>query len=572
METLTKEQKILKLLCITLLWALLYLPSLGSLQIDFDEHKRILPAISMLESGEWAVPKLADQSYFNKPPLINWTIALSFKAIGGKSELAARLPSALSVLVFCLAVVLLRSTFLTKDAKFISALIFMTSASVFMKGRQAEIDAFYTVLTGLANFIWLSFYYSSEKWKAWIFAFIVLGIGLLLKGPMILLFFYVTVLSVLLGTKSVKDFFSLQHLCGFVIMLGIFLAWALTARHNLAQGIGNVQDPTAATDAKITSTWLHELFLRFHDNMKIGKWAGNVLSAFAGFAPWIVFVPFLWNKNWLSEIPETDRKFFQLARNGTVIAFSLVCLMPGTRARYSMPAFAMLSILVGWLLAYQKSRPIISDLWRKLLTILFPVIAFVARLSFLIGLALFLLICLDKRVPDYLKVFGLGWNILMLAGSALFASFAVFLFSKIAERGKNFHDFTQFVFFTVVLLSAISLFYSTALIPPIASQGIFPKIGAEINACVPSSERIYAYKVGSEHFLFYIDRRVQHLKKLHELPDEAKFCLIEKSQYDENANYPFFTLRKPEILDVFKSDKRQFVLLKFWECYRCPKK
>src|SRR3954467_11680439 len=80
------------------IWAAIYLPALGSFEIKGEEGRRILPAIAMLESGNYLVPQVGSDTYFSKPPLVNWLVAASFKMFGVRSEWTARLPSVLSVL------------------------------------------------------------------------------------------------------------------------------------------------------------------------------------------------------------------------------------------------------------------------------------------------------------------------------------------------------------------------------------------------------------------------------------------------------------------------------------------
>src|SRR5207249_6735605 len=69
-------------LIIVLLWAAIYLPALGSLEIKGEEGRRILPAVSMLETRNYVIPRVGSESYFSKPPLINWLVAASFKLFG----------------------------------------------------------------------------------------------------------------------------------------------------------------------------------------------------------------------------------------------------------------------------------------------------------------------------------------------------------------------------------------------------------------------------------------------------------------------------------------------------------
>src|SRR6266480_3503836 len=93
------------LLITLLVWAAIYLPAVGSLEIRGEEGRRILPAVRMLETGNYLVPRVGSEPYFRKPPLVNWIVAASFKLTGVRSEWTARIPSALAILAVALTFV-----------------------------------------------------------------------------------------------------------------------------------------------------------------------------------------------------------------------------------------------------------------------------------------------------------------------------------------------------------------------------------------------------------------------------------------------------------------------------------
>src|SRR3954451_21691364 len=80
------------------LWAAIYLSGLGSLEIKGEEGRRILPALTMIETGNYLLPQVGGEPYFRKPPLVNWLVAISFQLTRRHNEWTASLPSALSVL------------------------------------------------------------------------------------------------------------------------------------------------------------------------------------------------------------------------------------------------------------------------------------------------------------------------------------------------------------------------------------------------------------------------------------------------------------------------------------------
>src|SRR6266699_950935 len=95
-------------LILIVIWALIYLTNLGSSEFRSEEGHRVLPAVQMLDSGKQLVPYIAARPYLNKPPLINWIVAASFKLSGVRNEWTARLPSALFILAVALALAYLR--------------------------------------------------------------------------------------------------------------------------------------------------------------------------------------------------------------------------------------------------------------------------------------------------------------------------------------------------------------------------------------------------------------------------------------------------------------------------------
>src|SRR5204863_3033029 len=92
------NSRLLAVAVVVVIWAVIYLPALGSIAIKGEEGRRILPAVRMLETGNYIVPQVGSNPYYRKPPLVNWLVVASFKFFGVRNEWTARLPSALSVL------------------------------------------------------------------------------------------------------------------------------------------------------------------------------------------------------------------------------------------------------------------------------------------------------------------------------------------------------------------------------------------------------------------------------------------------------------------------------------------
>ncbi len=122
---------------VLLIWAAIYLPGLGSLEIKGEEGRRILPAVTMLETGDFLIPHVGSEPYFRKPPLVNWLVAASFKLTGQRNEWTARLPSALCVLAVALAFITVARASLGANGSLIAALIWMVE---FRHDRERPAD------------------------------------------------------------------------------------------------------------------------------------------------------------------------------------------------------------------------------------------------------------------------------------------------------------------------------------------------------------------------------------------------------------------------------------------------
>ena len=97
-----------------------------------------------------------------KPPLVNWLVAASFRIFGVRNEWTARLPSAVIVLAVAVAFVTVARASLGPGGSIIAALIWMTNIGMIEKGRLIEIEALYVSLCGLAIIFWLSFFFNGN--------------------------------------------------------------------------------------------------------------------------------------------------------------------------------------------------------------------------------------------------------------------------------------------------------------------------------------------------------------------------------------------------------------------------
>ncbi|MGI8890430.1 MAG: ArnT family glycosyltransferase [Chthoniobacterales bacterium] len=318
---------------VILIWAAIYLPRLGSLEIKSEEGRRILPAVTMLETGNYIVPQVGSEPYLRKPPLVNWLVAASFKLFGTHNEWTARLPSVLCVLAVALAFVAVAGRSLGPNGSLAAGLMWLTNFGLLEKGRMIEIEALYVSLTALALIFWLSWWNESERrWSTWIVPALFLGLGLLAKGPLHLIFFYAVVVAVLWQAGELKRLASVPHFVGVVLMLGIFAAWAIPCLLMVNAG-------------HATGVWSRQLTGRVAgDDFKFADWILNIPRGIGYLLPWAAFLPFA---RFAMLENEGDRKLCRALSLGVGVPFVVVNLLPGALPRYTMPLLAP----AIWLLA-----------------------------------------------------------------------------------------------------------------------------------------------------------------------------------------------------------------------------
>jgi len=136
-----------------------------------DEGRNAYAALHMLKSGDWIAPYYNCQPRFEKPPLLYWLMALSFKLFGADA-FAARLPSGLAALFTSFVVYLL----IFDPAKALTAaLFFMLIVHNWIESRAATPEMLLTFFSTLGLYLLLT---GRVVW-----GYAALGLAFLTKGP-----------------------------------------------------------------------------------------------------------------------------------------------------------------------------------------------------------------------------------------------------------------------------------------------------------------------------------------------------------------------------------------------------
>lgn len=195
---------------------------LGVQPLFLEEPRRIMISLEMAENGNWWAPTEMGDFYYKKPPVFNWVLLASSWLCGGYSEFAFRLPTVVSTLLLTLLIFLLGRRYVGERFGAYSALLFVTGGGILMYfSTLAEIDLLYSLIT-FASFATFFHYYQTRRyWAAFLLTYALGAIGTLTKGPPSVLFLGLTIFAWLAWNRDLKRLFSLAHLTGGILYLGL---------------------------------------------------------------------------------------------------------------------------------------------------------------------------------------------------------------------------------------------------------------------------------------------------------------------------------------------------------------
>lgn len=346
--------------------ACVYLPLLGSGGLFNTEAFRAVPgfAIASGESGVW-MTELFTTPYLRKPPGISWLIAASASLLG-PTELAARLPSALSAIAAALIAAWTAGRVFGPRATLWAGLSLALSPWLWESGRRAEIEApllLATVMTVCGLVLTTSHAGTSHETQPprtptrlapALLAGLGLALGFVLKGPAALPTIAGLVLALTLvgppgartlpGTRG-RFLAAVGIMTAAAVVLTTLWAWPVWLRLNELETAGVFVERQSPTDFAFGPGWL----------------AGAALlpiAAFAACLPGSLALLFVPGPDARAEATtKTDAHRLALAHAlalGFVFAIGFTLLAGLSNHRYAQPALALCPLVVGW----------VASIWR----------------------------------------------------------------------------------------------------------------------------------------------------------------------------------------------------------------
>lgn len=430
------------------LCAVLFFFNLGGRDLwapDEGEYAQI--SQEMLETGDWAIPKMNDQPTAQKPPLFNWAVAIISFPIGRVTEVTARFPSALGGLAGVLGTYWLGKTlYESRMVGLFSAMVLAVSPIYFHQARWVQVDML------LCAFVTLSlslFYYGYKntgespvpikygaRQKAFLLGALCIGLGSLTKGPVAIVLPFLTIFIFLtlqgeICSGRVYSALRPSNLGHYAFYLGVIFAVSLPWYMVSYQWGG--------------ADFTRELIIKHNFQMFLETWSHKrpiyyyLWNLPWEFFPWVVFLPAAVYLLFLKKGEKSQRDFLLAWAIGMFCFFSLA---QAKQAKYLLPMMPALALMVG---KFWEETLLGKETFSYRRWVLVPagVMAGGMVLAGVLGLWL-----IKGRYPEYLSLLVPLSSFLTLLGGSLFLSF-------LYER-----RWTAFISL-LVGLSLLAIFYYT---------------------------------------------------------------------------------------------------------------
>lgn len=260
-----------------------------------DEAIRTLVALEMKWSGNYVVPTLNGESYFNKPPLYNWFIILVSQCWGAFGEWPTRLTSLFFLGCYaCTVYHFSRKHFDILTSATLTFMLLTCGRILFWDSMFGLIDICFSWIAFL-NFMILFHLGEKGTWKSlFIFSYLLCAVAFLLKGLPAVVFQGISILFAMqLHGVIRKKIFSLDHFMGIAIgVLPIVLYYILYAQQvSLAVAFSTLLDQSmqrTATHHGLQKTLIHLLTFPFEQIYHFLPWSVLIIVLFhPRFWSWI---------------------------------------------------------------------------------------------------------------------------------------------------------------------------------------------------------------------------------------------------------------------------------------------
>jgi len=342
--------------------------------LPVDETRYASVAWEMWSRGDFLVPYLNGEPYSHKPPLYFWLIHAGWWLLGVHEWVLRCIAPVIALFILFASANLARQLW-PGDVSTARQVPWLVFGSLFFTAffTWVQIDLLLVLMTLLAM---TGIIRAARGWKSgWLLTGIAIGLGVLSKGPVILLHVLPVALLAPLWKRDADTPFWIRWYAGMVgsVLLGavIALAWALPA----AQAGGEVYREAILWGQ--TANRLVQSFAHAHPLWWYLPWLAVL------FAPWIL-LPWCWTAVRRAGISKDEGLRFCLI--WLVAVFLLMSLVSGKQIKYLLPLVPAFALLLARVLGRMDDGSIQQRPW-LLSGVLFVMGGLLVILPFVVDMA-----------------------------------------------------------------------------------------------------------------------------------------------------------------------------------------
>ena len=325
---------------------------------------------TMLESGDWIVPRVYGEIYTYKPALAYWLAALAQSIADPPPEWLLRFPFALSAFVMGLLVLLLLGRITSPRIAFFCSVASISAGLFIQDARIAQFDAPLAAGVGVAvAAACVNLAGNRARASIWLLGYLGLAVGFLAKGVPALMCFAPGLLAAALVTRRFRRFVDWRHVVA-VLLFALVAGGYLVAAY---RSVGAVAYEQPLLEAKVRGfSWnirQQADVLSVHDtagsNQNAGTAArpiGTVLRSgakplyiWAAFLPWSLLLPIAFAARVREDPGPTTTLLVRSAQAFLVAGVVTFMATPTHEMRYYLPLCVPVGILSGLVIAGQTS-------------------------------------------------------------------------------------------------------------------------------------------------------------------------------------------------------------------------
>ena len=233
--TILKVNSTSLLIFLSFIFSIYFLGIINIPVLDRDEARFASASKNMIESKDYIDIKLDGETRYKKPIGIYWAQFVSTKILGNypyDKIWTYRIPSFLGIFISLILIFFSIRKLVSEKVGFLSAFFLSLSFLTVTEINQAKSDGLLFLFINICNLIILKFAhdyeqnkYREKQRKIVLIFWISLALGILTKGPIILLFVFLPMFMFSLIKKDYFLFKAINFLPGYLIFLIISIPW-----------------------------------------------------------------------------------------------------------------------------------------------------------------------------------------------------------------------------------------------------------------------------------------------------------------------------------------------------------